>query len=64
MTRGGNETAAGDPRAAVDGMTHSTNTLTQKQKLYLTVLDIFGSHEAPPIVLRDETYAIMLVIFG
>ena len=64
MTRGGTETAAGNARAAADGLTHSISTLTQKQKLYLTVLDVFGSHALLANAARNEKYAAMLANLG
>ena len=57
MTHGGNEATTGDPGAAADGLTNSTNvlTLTQEQKLYLAVLDVFGSQAAPANAARDKS---------
>lgn len=64
MACGGNKIKAGNARAVADGLTHSTNTLTQKYKMYLTVLYVFGSHAAPADTARDEEYATMLANQG
>ena len=49
-------------RAVGDGLSHSTNALTQK--VYLVVLDVFGSHAAPANAGRDDKYAAMLATLG
>ena len=62
MTRGGNASTAGDAYVVNNGFIHFTNTLTQK--LYLTALDVFGSHVVHVDTARDFNYDTILVTLG